>query len=107
MSRTIESRVRQSPLRGLATIETHYAWWLEGHDTTELKQLIGLAVKWIEMELETDEPLASMPRAKPPTKIAVVSEVSARIRLTYDCERNALTGRTSHETSKEHRRCML
>jgi hypothetical protein len=70
MSRTIESRVWQSPLGSLATIETHYAWRLEGHDTTELKHLIGVAAKWIKMELETDEPLASMPSSKPPTKIA-------------------------------------
>jgi hypothetical protein len=58
------------PAAWLGNDETHYVRRWEGHDVTDLKQLIDLAVKWIEMELETDEALASMPKAKRRTKTA-------------------------------------
>jgi hypothetical protein len=47
----------------LGNDEAHYVRRWDEHDIADLKRLIDLTVKWIEMELETGEALASMPRA--------------------------------------------
>jgi hypothetical protein len=47
----------------LGNDETHYVRRWGDHDVTDLKRLIDLTVKWIEMELETQEALASMPKS--------------------------------------------
>ena len=47
----------------LGNDETHYVRRWQDHDITDLKRLIDLTVKWIEMELETEEALASMPKS--------------------------------------------
>jgi hypothetical protein len=44
----------------LGNDETHYVRRWEEHDIIDLKRLIDLTVKWIEMELETEEALRSM-----------------------------------------------
>ncbi len=46
----------------LGNDETHYARRWNDHDITDLKRLIDLTTKWIEMELETQEALESMPK---------------------------------------------
>jgi len=45
----------------LGNDETHYVRRWEDRDITDLKRLIDLTVKWIEMELETEEALHEMP----------------------------------------------
>jgi hypothetical protein len=45
----------------LGNDETHYVRRWEEHDITDLKRLIDLTAKWIEIELETEEALRLMP----------------------------------------------
>lgn len=47
----------------LGNDETHYVRRWEDRDIENLKRLIELTVRWIEMELETEEALAAMPDA--------------------------------------------
>jgi hypothetical protein len=47
----------------LGNDETHYVRRWEDRDIEDLKRLIELTVRWIEMELETEEALAAMPEA--------------------------------------------
>ncbi len=47
----------------LGNDETHYVRLWEDRDIEDLKRSIELTVRWIEMELETEEALAAMPEA--------------------------------------------
>ncbi|HET6274554.1 MAG TPA: hypothetical protein VFE16_01285 [Candidatus Cybelea sp.] len=50
----------------LGNDEAHYIRRWEDRDVNNLKRLIHLTSKWIEMELETEEALASMPKGGSP-----------------------------------------
>jgi hypothetical protein len=48
----------------LGNDETHYVRKWEGKDLDDLKRLIGLTVRWIEMEQMTDAAVKDMPEGK-------------------------------------------
>jgi hypothetical protein len=59
-------RIAQTSARAawLGNDETHYVRKWEGKDLEDLKRLIGLTVRWIEMEQMTDAAVKDMPDGK-------------------------------------------
>jgi hypothetical protein len=59
-------RIAQTAARAawLGNDETHYLRKWEGKDLDDLKRLIGLTVRWIEMEQMTDDAVKDMPEGK-------------------------------------------
>jgi len=59
-------RIAQTAARAawLGNDETHYVRKWEGKDLDDLKMLIGLTVRWIEMERMTDAAVKDMPESK-------------------------------------------
>ena len=61
-----DSRIREVAKRAvwLGNDETHYIRKWEDRDIHDLKALIHLTVSWIDMEITTDQLLATMPEGK-------------------------------------------
>jgi hypothetical protein len=59
-------RISQTAARAtwLGNDETHYVRKWEDKDVKDLKNLIGLTVRWIEMEQMTDDAIKDMPAGK-------------------------------------------